>query len=239
MGAGAGYTIETSDIAINGKPKLLSYDIKQNGHWQTVDVECEVPITGDVRASSYMFGCPWIKEVNMVVTAITINFYENEEVSDQTILDVLSNTSNYYGEGVYGGGWSHSTFDGVWEINSFSELDYANDISSVTIQIPDKFIVNYIDKAVTGDNVIYDVVFNGDVIESYGLDEEDQAIQVLKDEINKAIAEGGPESVDFSDCYVEQGYDILLNGIGESDVDFDYSTLVYNADGDPYYEDYI
>ena len=144
---------------------------------------------------------------------------------------ILNSYFSIEGEASLGGGWVHSTFNGEFTITveqSFYDESY-------TIELPDKFIVDYLDRAVMGENVLYDVVFNGDVIASYGYGEEDEAIEALVQEIDKAIAEGGLESVDFSDCYVEQGEDILLNGIGESDVDFGNAYKVYEAD----YEDFV
>lgn len=164
------------------------------------------------------------------LSKLTINDF-NLDYFKQTLL------SSYYsfgGASDLGGGWVHSTFGGVFTIENDSGF-YADE--SFTIEIPDKFVVKYLDKVTTGDNVIYDIIFNGDVID--GTDDGDEAIDALKGYIQDAIAKDGPEAVDFSDCYVEEVLDILLNGIGESDIDADYPYTVYKAEEDSEFAKYV
>ena len=237
MGAGAGYTIETDQVSLDGDILIDSFDVNPDGEWLVTTVNCNVSVLGSVRANSYYNGCDWIKDVPMMVTNIVINFLRTDEYPDVTedmIREVLENTSNYIGEGSYGGGWSHAKFDGIWEMIPNNSYD---DVESVTLQIKDEYINDYIDLAVQGDNIEYNAWFNGEYIDT--ATDKDEAIAVLKNAINDAIAEGGPEAVDFSDCYVEYGYWQLLNGNGESDVDYPSNNFEYSADSDPDYADYI
>ena len=102
-------------------------------------------------------------------------------------------------------------------------------------------VIDFIDKAVTGDNVEYDVYFNGDVLDGY--DELDKAIEALKEYINKEIADGKAEDINFSECTVERYPYYLRNGsedYWEYETDFDVDDFVeYTADSDPDYEQYV
>lgn len=234
MGAGAGYTIELSDVRINGNVQVISFekideDSNTMFNYDVVEVMCNVPIIGSVRAESYMYGCDWIKDVPMTVHSIVVNFmqYDNApEVTESDILDILKNKSNYIGSGVYGGGWSHSTFDGEFDIRP--DNDYSNDINEVTISIDAPNIVNFIDLAVTGDNKEYSIVLNGDPVGSF--EDQDEAIDQLDAWIRDDISENGIDSIDFSECFVEELYwqeDVN----GEIDViDPWYDNIVYRVD---------
>lgn len=238
MGAGAGYTIETTQVSLDGDILINNFDVNPDGEWLVTTVDCNVPVMGSILARSYYYGCDWIKDVPMTVTKVVINFLkstEYPEVTEDMIREVLENDSNYEGEGTYGGGWTHSKFDGIWDMTPIS--NYSDDIESITMQITDEYINDYIDLAVQGDNIEYSAWFNGEYLDT--ATDKDEAIAVLKNAINDAIAEGGPEAVDFSDCYVEYGYWQLLNGAGESDVDYPSNNFEYSADSDPDYEDYI
>lgn len=241
MGAGAGYTITTNDTSLDGDIQIKSFDVVEDNGWLTTTVDCNVPLIGKVKAESYYDGCDYVNDVHMMVTGIVINFYktpEYPEVTEDMIREVLENTVNYDGEGSYGGGWTHSTFDGTFELTDWHHYSYADDINKVTMTIPDKLVCEYLDRAVTGDNKIYNVIYNGEVYDGYSND--DDAIQALKELIAEGIKIGGPESVDFSECYVDWEYDVLVNEMGEADVVYPGGeNIVYTADGDPDYEDYV
>jgi len=236
MGAGAGYTIETKDVKITGDIQIYGFDkVREDSNtmfkYDVIEVDCNVPITGSVRAESYMYNCDWIKNVPMTVTTVTINFMQYEgakEVTEADILEILRNTTNYVGEGVYGGGYIHSTFDGEFDIRPSS--DYADDIDAAVITINHANIVNFIDLAVTGDNREYEVRLNGEAIESF--EDEDEAIEALKSMIRDEISENGFDSVDLSDCTVEENY-----WVEDVDGNFDiddrgYYNIRYCADDD-------
>ena len=218
MGAGAGYSIETKDVKIVGDVQINSFertgeDSNAIFRYDVIDVDCNISLIGSVKATSYMYGCDWIKDVPMTVTGVSINFLHdgsNAEISEGDIADILSNTKNYVGEAMYGGGWD------------------ADDIDNVIITIDNKYIVDFIDLAVTGDNKEYSIVLNGEPVDSF--EDQDEAIDQLDTWIRDDIAENGIDSIDFSECFVEELY-WQENVNGEIDfVDPWYDNIVYRAD---------
>lgn len=207
MGAGAGYTLQVKDVQITGDIQIISFGkLKEEDfsvfHYDVIGIECIVPITGSVKADSYMYGCNWIEDVPMSVTKLNINVDRGTEITEAEISDILNNPANYAGEGTYGGGWSHSTFDGVFSINP--KGDYIDDVEDVTLSIANQNLINFIDLAVQGENKEYDVIFNGDAFEGY--ETQDEAIDALDAMIRDEITANGIDSVDFSSCYVEELY---------------------------------
>lgn len=237
MGAGAGYTIRTKDVEITGKIQINTFDVVEDKNWLITTVDCNVPIEGSIQGESYMYSFDWINRVPMTVTSIVINFYKTDEYPDVTtgmIQEVLENTTNYEGECLYGGGWVHSTFEGDLEIESWSNPSYTDDIHSVSIMIEHKNIIDFIDLAVSGENVEYHVCFNDDFVDVFsGIGSDDEAIDRLKELIREEIKENGIDDIDFSNCYVEEFY-------WTEDVDGNmdivtpwYDNIMYNA-----YDDY-
>ena len=229
MGAGAGYTIETKNVRIDGDITINSFNINEVGDWQVTTVSCTVPIVGSVRGSSYNYGFGAIEDVAMTVNRIIINFYKSEEfptVTEADIMEVLRNRANYEGKCVYGGGWSHVKFEGDLEISTNS--DYSDDVEGILIQIDEDFVIDFIDVAVQGENIEYTAFYNDEVFETYNTLEE--AINALKQEISEDVGAADP-----SRCYVESSYYYLINGgvnTFEYENDWDYSQVEYNAEDD-------
>jgi len=277
MGAGAGYKIFVEDVEVSNfkSISIASIDKEQN----VFNFDCEADAVGSVRGESYYDGCPFIKDVKMILTgisvgaelfdsngyhvdpdmltpegakrlfAIMVQDYDIDDISecpfDNDFIQALeisdlnpdyfksffsSSYFNITGESdTIGAGWSHATFDGNFTIETDSYDTY-------DLNIPDKFIVDYLDRAIVGDNKVYDIIYNGEIHET--MDDEDDAIAELKTLISEGIKIGGIESVNLDECYVEQGYEFLLNGEGDSDVDFDTGYRYYEAIDDPDYSDY-
>lgn len=207
MGAGAGYTLQVKNVQITGDIQIISFGKSKEEdfsvfHYDVIGVECIVPITGSIKADSYMYGCNWIKAVPMTITGLNILVDRGEDITEAEISDILRNPANYAGEGTFGGGWSHSTFDGVFNINP--KGDYTDDVEDVTLSIGNQNLINFIDLAVQGENKEYDVIFNGDDLEGY--ETQDEAIDALDAMIYDEITANGIDSVDFSSCYVEELY---------------------------------
>lgn len=148
----------------------------------------------------------------------------NTEAVKNALLDRFFSIS---GKASLGGGWTHSTFSGIFTI----EVNRSYYDESYTIEITDKYVIEYLDKAVTGDNKFYDAVYNGEIIESF--DDEKGAIEYLKNEIMEALTSGAADTIYPDDCYVEEAEYIMLNGKGDGDVNYDYSQIVYKASEDP------
>ena len=157
------------------------------------------------------------------------------------IKDELSNGSNYEGESdTLSAGWVHSTFDGEFELDDIDSRSGYNTIENATCRIVWDAVIDYIDKAVTGDNEEYTVFYNDDIADTY--DTLDEAIKALKGMIDDEIAKGNADSIIFDECTVERSYYYLRNGgkdTYEYESDWDYSEVEYAADSDDDYAEYV
>lgn len=72
------------------------------------------------------------------------------------------------------------------------------------------------------DKITYVVFFNGEILGTF--DDYNKAEYALKDEINETIAMGAADSIDFSECWIEDEYD---------------EEVMYIADGDDDYTEYL
>ena len=157
------------------------------------------------------------------------------------IKDELSNGSNYEGESdTLSAGWVHSTFDGEFELDDIDSRSGYNTIENATCRIVWGAVIDYIDKAVTGDNEEYTVFYNDDIADTY--DTLDEAIKALKGMIDDEISKGNADSIIFDECTVERSYYYLRNGgkdTYEYESDWDYSEVEYAADSDDDYAEYV
>ena len=155
-----------------------------------------------------------------------------DDIDPLYIQDLIKDI-RWSGTAKLGGGWAHSTFTGDIE-----DLDIENsyDEGVANLYVVEKFVTDYIDKAVTGDNRVYTPRFNGEPLD--GFEDSDEAIEYLKDYIDKFIAEGKVDDIDWSDCYVDMEYEILTSGKGDWDFD-DYYETVYKAEYDADYDEYV
>lgn len=127
---------------------------------------------------------------------------------------------------VYGGGYIHSTYDG--QIMSIEDNDFADMYIDDSTE-KGKQTIEYIDKAVQGENVSvnYDVYIDNDYIDSfYNEDDEvaeNEAITYAKDYIEHN------EVQDVADCYVQRVEWLdLFNGT-DWDSDIQDSEIVWNG----------
>ena len=157
------------------------------------------------------------------------------------IKDELSNGSNYEGESdTLSAGGVHSTFDGEFELDDIDSRSGYNTIENATCRIVWGAVIDYIDKAVTGDNEEYTVFYNDDIADTY--DTLDEAIKALKGMIDDEISKGNADSIIFDECTVERSYYYLRNGgkdTYEYESDWDYSEVEYAADSDDDYAEYV
>lgn len=160
-----------------------------------------------------------------------------EDLDVDHIIDRI-NDSWVDGEGNYGGGYMRNNFSGTFELDDLDSHDGYNEAQGATLTITDKFVIDFIEKAVYGENIDYNIFFDG--VNEDGSDNENDAIQSLKNMISEAITDGDIDDIDLSQCYVMAEYYQLMNAEGEIDyVDLDSSEIVYSADTDPDYEDYL
>ena len=151
---------------------------------------------------------------------LTVNDFNIDEIKRL----LLSSYFDFGGSADLGGGWSHSTFTGDFTITC--ERPFVDE--SYSIEIPNKYIVEFIDLALTGDNKIYNVVFNG--VGEDDSDDVDDAILRLGELIRDEIVQNGIDSVDFAHCYVEELYWTEDVDGNQDFIDPWYDNIVYRAD---------
>ena len=224
--------------------------IKGEGYYDGCDWIDNVPITITSASISLPFGDGYNSKIltDYAVKRLADQFpnenvddlwkeLENNIVAEDINLNFIQDClddATFEGSGLYGGGWSHTTFDGNVEIDSVTDSATWSNLESFTFTIDHQYIIDFIDKAVTGDNKEYEVVFNGDGIDGYV--DQDDAIKALNDYIRDEILENGIDSIDWSHCYIEELY-WTEDVDGNMDfVDPWYDNIVYTADPDDFDE---
>lgn len=204
-GPGAGYTIHVDGLSLfNIKSAKVTEYVKESGWFVDVDGTCTID---NLSAESYYYGTGIIHDVDARIKKIWVNWYwvdEDDDLSNMSESDLCDFITEYAHdrlsdvdfETVYGGGWMHSTYDGT-----IDAIDSERD--DVDLVITDQDIINYIDKAVQGENYIDEYYVYSDV---YGVvdafESESSAIEVAKSYL---------ESGDYDSLTVEHGlnyYDV-------------------------------
>lgn len=200
MGAGAGYKITTKDIYVEGQ--VTSAKIIGKDYLGDPLILCDCDMrgkAGSLRASSYMYSTEEIEDVDFVVTKALISVNGDEEAEEivndnkelaEIIKDDLERGSIEF---VYDGGYVHSAWDGTIcsvedSIKNSKRTDYnfymiddAYYVAAVDATVTDKKIIDYVDKAVQGENfeeqyVVYDEDSN--IVDEY--DKKEDAIEECK-----------------------------------------------------------
>lgn len=155
---------------------------------------------------------------------------KNSEFIDM-VEDLIASQDNTF-DFVYGGGYSHSTYDG--QIMSIEDNDFADMYIDDSTE-KGKQTIEYIDKAVQGENVSveYEVYIDNDFKDGfYNDDDEDE------DAENKAIVYAKDyiehnEVQNIDDCYVKRVEWLELFDGTDYDTDMQDSEIVWNG-----YEEY-
>lgn len=120
-----------------------------------------------------------LEEIFKYLTVEDIDPVSIKEYLEQEIDDASSSL-------IYGGGWSHATYDGQLTKDDSGAESFDNANITCDMYITNKEIIEYIDKAVSGNNTeeTYEIIDDeyDDIIESYNTNEYD-----LDDVIKKAI----------------------------------------------------
>lgn len=181
-GPGAGYTIEWKDYDDVNVSDFSVY-ISGDG-WVYIDVVATGQIF-DVEANSYYYGTDNIRKAPIEISQIIIyegdmSYYLDEydedkpeigeymfdsELIETIIGDFLRDVNKYS----YGGGYSHSTYDGTIA-NASERKKYGGGISA---KITDENIIDYIDRLVSGDTITdeYRLMSGSYTIETYPTEE--------------------------------------------------------------------
>ena len=251
MGAGAGYTLEAKEIIINSIHSIklnrilrayTAYDVINFEAEFDTEIDCTI---NDLSFESYAYGDS-LDTVHGIITKLVLSFEntdaESESDSDiaewvekhiYTIREELVNdhfSTNY----MVGRGYSHTTFDGY--IVKTDDMDavehpyyYVNDnemcitAAEVMIDPEDKNIVDYIDKAVIGENVLteYTVEDSEEVFDNL-----DAAIEYAKDngydkvfyQTQKETVDGDIDTIDYGVAWRDENYydEFSEDGLDES-----------------------
>lgn len=235
-GPGAGYTVKTfgvNDVKIS---KISYYWDYENG--SVYNVYGTLTIDG-IQADGYYDGTGKIEEpTQVIIQYVWLSEYDLNGVDLEdhaALIDLAVETiyENPNTEFVYGGGWSHTEYDGqVGEVLR-GNADYwqgyiDNELSSN--------LIDFIDKAVTGDNYYVEYVVsdeNDGIIEWFGDDEEEAAIEFAKEQ-----AQSG-----YYDTITVERVTRYYNYDGDDiDVNWDNSEVVwqgsYEETGDYEVDDY-
>lgn len=149
---------------------------------------------------------------------------KNSEFIDM-VQDLTASQDDTFGF-VYGAGYIHSTYDG--QIMSIEDNDFADMYIDDSTE-KGKQTIEYIDKAVQGENVSvnYEVYIDNDYINSfYNEDDEvaeNEAITYAKDYIEHN------EVQDVADCYVQRVEWLELFNGTDYDTDIQDSEIVWNG----------
>ena len=135
---------------------------------------------------------------------ITIDILDNNEIKNALMNDIENDSSSM----VYGGGYSHSTYNGQLVETDDSSFNNSNLICNLHIA-PNEIYqwcapIEYIDMAVTGENIsttydIWDSKDNSDIIDSYSSIEYS-----LEDIVDKAIKFANDNNIDIEDLYITE-----------------------------------
>lgn len=177
QGAGAGYNIKgtISNVKIT---KINNLEIEK-GQWvDYANLEVEGTATFEGYAESYYYGIKIVETpINITNIGINVNLLDYEgvesydKVTPQDLTSALSGSVEFDSD-TYGGGWSHSTFDG--EIGGDVESS-GSEIDNIVIYFTDETTRKYIDLGVQGEAYVeqYDVLDeDNDVLDSFETEEE-------------------------------------------------------------------
>ena len=151
-----------------------------------------------------------------------------EDEIDTKVIERWLYASDFDCEDMFGGGWSLPTFDGVFEPR---EIEDAYVADGAVYTIDDKYAVDYINKAIRGQNIQYRADYqNGD---SDYFDTVSEAVDSIKESIEDCIRDNGIEDVYLDEYTVSSEYHYWGDDLYD-----DYPEVVYRADQDPDF-DYI
>lgn len=197
-GPGAGYTIKGTTIIKVDNVKVLSKE--DNEYDTTYEVSFNGRGTADIEFASYYYGDS-LEDVPIVATKAYVDVDTNELegiVSIENYIQQIIGDYSYTFDTVYGGGWSHSTYDGTVASEEFpAENLYQGfaygDIRIVDMKIIDKDIIHYIDDVVQGN---YE---NDDYFEESLSDDIRKGNLDYNDEIDAHYKKNGNIEVQFQD----------------------------------------
>ena len=176
-GAGAGYDIQgTLFFEEVNNLEIISVNESSDNYYNTemVDVVCKFDAKAQIsnlKASSYYYGgeIKGVGDIDLKVDKCFISVDKDEWNIDfknaKEIADYIKEQEADF-DMSYGGGWLHSQYDGTISKEGYEiELESNGDWQIVDAKILDKDLIECIDKIVSGKNVEYRVIQDGEEIE--------------------------------------------------------------------------
>ena len=150
-GPGAGYTIKGTTIIKVDNVKVLSKE--DNEYDTTYEVSFNGRGTADIEFASYYYGDS-LEDVPVVATKAYVDVDTDDINNGYTVEQYIE--SLFYNEElkidlIYGGGWSHSTYDGTVASEEYPADNTYADIVITDMKITDEDIIQYIDAVVQGE----------------------------------------------------------------------------------------
>lgn len=244
-GPGAGYTIKWNLESINNINSFNVTNVSEPDEYGliTVEADCDVDVTVEiVEAYSYYYGIDSpINGVSAKMTKVSFEIDPDQwpelgslydagvdfaaEFLNNEIYDTISN-----GEVMYGGGWSHSTWDGTL-------TDYEHD-GLIEIKVTDEETIDYVDDAVSG-------AFEYD--DEYDAVEESKRNNSVKTNRRRITAtegsfEANVEKIKYYASKVMEDINaaaLIFQNSGESWTPIEVPDVYVESDGQLFYEWYV
>ena len=149
-GPGAGYTIKGTAVIKVDNVKILSKE--DNEYDTTYEVSFNGNGTADIEFASYYYGGS-LEDVPVVATKAYVDVDTNDINNGYTVEQYIE--SLLYNEElkidlIYGGGWSHSTYDGTVASEEYQAENTYADTRVTDMKIIDEDTIQYIDDVVQG-----------------------------------------------------------------------------------------
>lgn len=188
-GPGAGYTIKGTIEHVKVNQFVITRTKGESGQVIKLDASADFY---NVSVESYYYGGK-IDSTPIHISNVILEVDEGEELNAYDIQDMINGTKIDH---IYGGGWSHSTFDG--EINAdYNDIQNSYYVSGISFEFTDKGAVEYLDRAAIDGyiepqlEVIYSDNNGTETLEVFGEDEEDKAIAWAKENGGNAVIKVG------------------------------------------------
>ena len=189
-GPGAGYKIsgKIGDVRIGAIDIFIDGET-DNAIYYGVEGDITADLV-DVGSFSYYYGGE-IPETPIRIDWIGLSVEKSWELPEPTEEDIYDLLMGLDFETVYGGGWSHSTFDNDLSL-TYNDCNYSSeyDLDKLEFIFTDPKAVDAIDKYATGEN--FDVEFSvldEDEYEVEFFDNQEDAIEFAKEESYPYVAE--------------------------------------------------
>ncbi len=141
---------------------------------------------------------------------LNYEYYTNLSDMDCAALVEDEIAGNAY-KSVYGGGWIHSTWDGT-----FAEIDERNWSQFIDAHITDQDVIDYVDKAVQGENIehFYELIVDDDYDALETFEDEDEAREAAQNALDNGAEKVQVNSIwdmyDFNGDYVDGDSEVLF-----------------------------